>query len=82
MTDTADGGAISLQTMRAWTSELEQLGAAGDLGLLHQVTEQRQRQEEGDPTKRLSPEQIGLIEGLTGIKVAYDSPASPSSVQS
>jgi hypothetical protein len=37
------------------------------------VAEQRQRQEAGDPTNTLMPEQIGLIEGLTGIKAEYES---------
>jgi hypothetical protein len=72
MTDTDDRGTISLQTMRAWKSELEQLGAGGDLDLLRQVAEQRQRQEEGDGTNRLTAEQIGMIEGLTGIKAEYE----------
>lgn len=43
MTDTPDGGTISLQTMRAWKRALEQLGATGDLDLLRQVAEQCQR---------------------------------------
>jgi hypothetical protein len=76
MTDTAQAGTITLRTMRAWKSELEQLGAAGDLELLRLVAEQRQRQEGGDPTNRLTAEQIGLIEGLTGVKAEYEPPAS------
>jgi hypothetical protein len=79
MTDTAQVGTISLRTMRAWKSELEQLGAGGDMELLRLVVEQRQRQEEGDPTNRLTPEQIGLIEGLTGVKAEYEPPVGPSS---
>lgn len=67
---------ISLSTMRAWKSELEQLGAAGDLELLRLVAEQRQRQEDGDLANNLTPEQIGKIEGLTGIKAEYDAPAT------
>jgi hypothetical protein len=51
---------------------LEQLGAGGDLELLRAVSEQRQRQEEGDSTNMLTQEQISLIEGLTGIKCEYE----------
>jgi hypothetical protein len=72
MTDGVTSGTISLHTMRAWKSELEQLGANGDLELLRLVAEQRMRQEEGDPTNHLTPEQIGMIEGFTGIKAEYD----------
>jgi hypothetical protein len=75
--NTADRAAtISLRTMRAWKSELEQLGAAGDLALLRLVAEQRQRQEDGDLTNTLTPEQVGKVEGLTGIKAEYDEPAT------
>ena len=72
MADIGTSGTISLATMRAWKSELEQLGANGDLELLRLVTEQRMRQEEGDPTNHLTSEQIGMIEGFTGIKAEYD----------
>lgn len=65
-------GIISLSTMRAWKSGLEQLGAEGDLELLRLVADQRQRQESGDQINQLTREQIGLIEGLTGIKAEYD----------
>ena len=65
---------ISLGTMRAWKSSLEQLGAAGDLELLRLVAEQRQRHEAGDPTNALTPAQISLIEGLTGVKAEDDAP--------
>lgn len=60
--------------MRGWKSGLEQLGAEGDLELLRLVAEQRQRQETGDSTNTLTDEQIGLIEGLTGIRAEYDEP--------
>jgi hypothetical protein len=63
---------ISITTMRQWKSGLEQLGSEGDLELLRLVLEQRQRQEAGDSTNMLTPEQIGLIEGLTGIKCQYE----------
>jgi hypothetical protein len=63
---------ISITTMRQWKSGLEQLGSEGDLELLRVVSEQRQRQEAGDSTNMLTPEQIGLIEGLTGIKCQYE----------
>jgi hypothetical protein len=79
MADMANVGTISLGTMRAWKSELEQLGAAGDLDLLRLVSEQRQRQENGDTTNLLTPEQIGLIEGLTGVKAEYEPSATPLS---
>jgi hypothetical protein len=72
MTDAGTSGTISLHTMRAWKSELEQLGAGGDLELLRLVAEQRMRQEAGDPTNHLTPEQIGKIEGFTGIKAEYE----------
>jgi hypothetical protein len=72
MTDVMPSRPISLGTMRSWKSGLEQLGAEGDLNLLRLVSEQRQRQEAGDPTNTLTPEQIGLIEGFTGIKAEYD----------
>lgn len=65
-------GIIGLSTMRAWKSGLEQLGAEGDLELLRLVADQRQRQESGDQINQLTREQIGLIEGLTGIKAEYD----------
>jgi hypothetical protein len=63
---------ISLATMRQWKSGLEQLGAGGDLELLRLVVEQRQRQEEGDSTNRLTAQQIAQIEGLTGVKAEYE----------
>jgi hypothetical protein len=63
---------INIGTMRRWKSALEQLGAEGDLNLLRAVADQRQRQEEGDRTNHLTDEQIGLIEGLTGIKAEYE----------
>jgi hypothetical protein len=47
MSDVEQSEAISLSTMRAWKSGLEQLGAAGDLELLRLVADQRQRQESG-----------------------------------
>jgi hypothetical protein len=74
MSDVEHSDVISLRTMRAWKSGLEQLGAAGDLELLRLVADQRQRQESGDQANRLTPEQVGLIEGLTGIKAEYDTP--------
>jgi len=43
------------------------------------VAEQRQRHEEGDPTNALTPEQIGLIEGLTGVRAEYDAPDKSTS---
>jgi len=46
--------------------------AGGDLDLLRAVSEQRERQEAGDSTNMLTEEQIGLIEGLTGIKCEYE----------
>ncbi len=55
-----------------WKSGLEQLGAEGDLELLRLVADQRQRQESGDQINQLTREQIGLIEGLTGIKGEHD----------
>jgi hypothetical protein len=76
MYDTGSAGTISLSTMRAWKSGLEQLGAEGDLALLRLVSEQRQRYEGGDQTNHLTAEQIGMIEGLTGIKAEYDASAS------
>jgi hypothetical protein len=63
---------ISIGTMRRWKSELEQLGAGGDMELLRLVAEQRQRFEEGDTTNTLTDEQIGRIEGLTGVKAEYE----------
>jgi hypothetical protein len=63
---------ISISTMRQWKSGLEQLGAGGDLELLRTVTEQRDRMEQGDTTNQLTAEQIGTVEGLTGIKAEYD----------
>jgi hypothetical protein len=76
MSDVAQMRTISIGTMRGWKSGLEQLGAEGDLELLRVVSEQRQRQEEGDSTNRLTDEQVGLIEGFTGIKAVYDEPGS------
>jgi hypothetical protein len=72
MSDVAQMRTISIGTMRQWKSGLEQLGAEGDLNLLRAVSEQRQRQEAGDSTNMLTQEQIGLIEGLTGIKCEYE----------
>ena len=72
MSDVGQPRTISLSTMRQWKSGLEQLGAEGDLDLLRAVAEQRQRQEEGDTTNMLTAEQIGLIEGLTGVKCEYE----------
>jgi hypothetical protein len=72
MSNTQLSPPISLGTMRAWKSALEQLGAEGDLQLLRLVTEQRQRQEGGDRTNHLTPDQIVMIEGLTGIKAEYE----------
>jgi hypothetical protein len=72
MSEVGAAQSISLGTMRAWKSGLEQLGAEGDLELLRQVAEQRQRQEDGDISNRLSAEQIGMCEGLTGVKAEYD----------
>jgi hypothetical protein len=72
MSDVGQTRTISLSTMRQWKSGLEQLGAEGDLELLRAVAEQRQRQEEGDTTNMLTAEQIGLIEGLTGVKCEYE----------
>jgi hypothetical protein len=40
MSEVASAQSISLGTMRAWKSGLEQLGAEGDLELLRQVAEQ------------------------------------------
>ena len=74
MSDEGRQRIISLGTMRAWKSSLEQLGAAGDLELLRLVAEQRQRHEAGDPTNALTPAQISLIEGLTGVKAEDDAP--------
>jgi hypothetical protein len=71
MNDAATAETISLSTMRAWKSGLEQLGAEGDLELLRLVAEQRQRQENGEQTNHLTPQQITMIEGLTGIKAEY-----------
>ena len=71
MSDAGQTRTISLGTMRQWKSGLEQLGE-GDLDLLRAVAEQRQRQEEGDTTNMLTDEQIGLIEGLTGINCEYE----------
>lgn len=72
MTDVQASGTISLTTMRVWKNELEQLGAKGDLELLRQVADQRMRQELGDPTNLLTPQQVGTIEGFTGIKAEYE----------
>jgi len=72
MSDVGQMRTISLGTMRQWKSGLEQLGAEGDLELLRLVSEQRQRCEEGDTTNTLTDQQIGLIEGFTGIKAEYD----------
>ncbi len=72
MSDVGQTRTISLRTMRQWKSALEQLGADGDLDLLRAVVEQRQREEQGDTTNMLTDEQIGLIEGLTGIKCEYE----------
>ena len=72
MSDVGQTRTISLGTMRQWKSGLEQLGSEGDLELLRAVAEQRQRQEEGDTTNMLTDEQIGLIEGLTGVKCEYE----------
>ncbi len=72
MTDVRTSGTISLHTMRAWKTELELLGANGDMELLRLVAEQRMRQEQGDPTNHLTPQQIGTIEGFTGIKAEYE----------
>ena len=72
MSDVGQMRTISITTMRQWKSALEQLGAGGDLDLLRAVSEQRQRQEAGDSTNTLTPEQIALIEGLTGIKCEYE----------
>ena len=63
---------ITIGTMRRWKSAMELIGAEGDLELLRLVAAQRQRQEEGDATNALSDEQIGLIEGFTGIKAEYE----------
>ena len=72
MSDVGQTRTISIGTMRQWKSGLEQLGAEGDLNLLRAVSEQRQRQEAGDSTNMLTQEQIGLIEGFTGIKCEYE----------
>ena len=72
MSDVGQMRTISIGTMRQWKSGLEQLGAGGDLDLLRVVAEQRQRHEAGDATNMLSNEQIGLIEGFTGIKAEYE----------
>jgi hypothetical protein len=72
MSDVGQMRTISITTMRQWKSGLEQLGSEGDLELLRVVLEQRQRQEAGDSTNTLTEEQIGLIEGLTGIKCQYE----------
>lgn len=72
MSDVGQTRTISLATMRHWKSALEQLGGEGDLDLLRAVAEQRQREEQGDTTNMLTDEQIGLIEGLTGIKCEYE----------
>jgi hypothetical protein len=72
MSDAGQTRTISLGTMRRWKSGLEQLGAEGDLDLLQAVAGQRQRQEAGDTTNMLTDEQIGLIEGLTGINCEYE----------
>ena len=79
MSDEGQSRTIRLGTMRTWKSSLEQLGAEGDLELLRLVAEQRQRHEEGDPTNALTPEQIGLIEGLTGVRAEYDAPDKSTS---
>ena len=76
MSESGTAGTISLSTMRAWKSGLEQLGAAGDLDLLRLVVEERQHRQAGEQVSRLTPEQIGMIEGLTGVKAEYDSAAS------
>lgn len=68
MSDVGQMRTISIGTMRQWKSGLEQLGSEGDVELLRLVVEQRQRYEAGDTTNTLTNEQIGLIEGLTGIK--------------
>jgi hypothetical protein len=78
MNDVAQTRTISITTMRSWKSNLEQLGAEGDLELLRAVADQRQRQEAGDTTNGLTDQQIGLIEGLTGIKAVYDVPGAPA----
>ena len=72
MSDMAQPQTISLGTMRNWKTSLELLGAQGDLELLRAVAEQRPRYEDGDHTNRLTAEQIGLIEGFTGIKAEYE----------
>lgn len=72
MSDVGQTRTINIGTMRHWKSGLEQLGAEGNVDLLREVAEQRQRQEAGDSTNMLSAEQIGLIEGLTGIKAEYE----------
>ena len=72
MSDDGQTRTISIGTKRQWKSGLEQLGAGGDLELLRAVSDQRQRQEEGDSTNMLTQEQISLIEGLTGIKCEYE----------
>jgi hypothetical protein len=75
MSEPGTAGPISLSTMRAWKSGLEQLGAAGDLDLLRLVVEERQHREAGEQSNHLTPEQIGMIEGLTGVKAEYDTSA-------
>lgn len=75
MSESGTAGSISLSTMRAWKSGLEQLGAAGDLDLLRLVVAERQHREAGEQSNHLTPEQIGMIEGLTGVKAEYDTSA-------
>jgi hypothetical protein len=72
MSDMAQAQTISLGTMRRWKTSLELLGAQGDLDLLRAVATQRNRYEQGDHANRLTAEQIGLIEGFTGIKAEYE----------
>ncbi len=79
MSDSAPSRTISLATMRRWKSGLEQLGAEGDMDLLRAVVAQRDRYEQGDHVNRLTAEQIGLIEGFTGIKAEYEESAPAAS---
>ncbi|MGH2617155.1 MAG: hypothetical protein ACRDJC_18130 [Thermomicrobiales bacterium] len=79
MSDSTPSRTISLATMRRWKSALEQLGAEGDMDLLRAVVAQRDRYEQGDHVNRLTAEQIGLIEGFTGIKAEYEEMAPAGS---
>ncbi len=72
MSDTGHATTVSIGTMRKWKSGLEQLGAEGDMDLLRAVVAQRERYEQGDRVNQLSADQIGLIEGFTGIKAEYE----------